>query len=148
MLNNPRSSTSVQLQNEQAAVHQQIQDWKQWWMELKEYGIPHFGEMSLRLKKIRDILAAHFRHEEDAECFPRIKRISSADAIQIENLIQEHTTLLNELDGLVEKLADCGCDDLCWGEAGAMFEKYLERLDAHEERENQLIIDHKELLDG
>ena len=137
---------SMQLKHEQESLRREITEWREWWKELSEMGKPHFGEMGMRLSKIRDTLSQHFQHEEQGQCFPEIIREDSSKVREVEQLTLEHGELLEELDRVIERVGSCGDDDLCWGDARDLCEAFLLRLEGHEDKENALIESCREIL--
>lgn len=142
-----RSSLSKQLCCEQEQIHKLIDDWRAWWNELREYGVPHFGEMGLKIKEIRNDLNQHFKHEEQASCFPRIAQVDEEKRATVERLLQQHIELIAELDVLSRLFQTSGNHDMTWGDAGKTFEKFLDRLERHEQNETQLISEASAILD-
>lgn len=129
--------TPDQLQQEWAAIHREITEWRCWWTEVREMGIPHFGEMALRIGQIREQLKQHFQHEEQTN--PFVSLTDPCDQATARSLLQEHQTLLEDLDAFIKQLEECGCDEMCWGDARLAFEQFLSRLSAHEDQEHRLI---------
>lgn len=129
--------THDQLHQEQVEIYREIDDWRRWWTEVKEYGIPHFGEMGIRIAQIRDQLARHFRHEEQSDPFAHLT--DPKDRQTAQRLMAEHGRLLADLNSLIDLMETCGCDQMCWGDARLAFEQFLSQLEGHEQEENRLM---------
>lgn len=124
---------------EQEEIHKEISNWRRWWQELKEFGEPRCGEMSSRLTQIRAMLTGHIQREEreglfSGEFLPRTSLEQLA-----ERLSAEHAELIAELDDLIERLHGCKGKVLCWGEAGRLFETFLQHLEDHERVESEFL---------
>ena len=50
--------------SEDRVVTTKIDELRQWMREVRQLGIPHFGETATRLRQIRDQLVQHFQREE------------------------------------------------------------------------------------
>lgn len=125
-------SESAALKDEHAAIDKQIRDWREWWHELDQMGVPHFGEMGNQLRTFRDGLAAHFRHEERLES---LDLVASSPRLPMTSLHEEHEQLLFELDQLISRLCAPVPEFDSWSKARAEFEKFLDRLAEHEQTE-------------
>lgn len=133
-----RQSLTEEFRQEQHAAHQKIDEWRQWWEELSEFGQPRFGEMHDRLQLIRAHLKAHFRHEEQSGFFQQIAEREPDYAPQCDRLVAEHQTLLNELDRLCTRLGTAEPEFENWGAANRAFEDLLRKLENHEKQEHSL----------
>jgi len=116
----------------------EIAEWRQWWGELAEMGDPHFGEMGSRLAQFREHLASHFADEENGIFLTLVNAADSQTVKEVARLQDEHATFLQDLNLLVERLQACHTDLVCWGDARAEFEDFLDRLKSHEEAEEEL----------
>lgn len=67
------------LKREHTCLNQEISRWREWWAELCEIGLPHFGEMGDRVAHLRDHLINHFKHEENESNLPLVTQLSSDD---------------------------------------------------------------------
>lgn len=123
------------LKAEHSALEREIADWRTWWSELKEIGQPHFGEMGNRLAQFREHLAAHFTHEESQTVLGLVDDLPPETVERLAELRDEHSGLLEEIDGLVERLKACEPQFDCWSDAGKEFDAFLTRLNAHESAE-------------
>jgi hypothetical protein len=121
-----------------AKIDREIDGLHAWSAEVRELGIPRFGEMALRLEKIRDQLQTHFLMEEKTGCLTAAAAEKS-DPQEASRLVNEHSELLTELNSLIERFRTCSWDDTCWGAACGDFEAFLGRLRAHERAENELV---------
>lgn len=136
----PEESRAVlhQLEHEQQEITQAIREWRAWWNEIRNWGIPRFGEMASRLNAIRDQLQAHFERAERVGCLGAPAKRAQAQE-RARRLKAEHSGMLTELASLVDHFRNCPCDESCWGDARADFEAFLTRLDDYERRETELI---------
>lgn len=134
-----RKQIVEKLLGEQQMVHGFINQWRDWWCEVKEMGQPDFGEMSRRISKIRDELEKHFQHEENSAEIRELAAIVPNVQDQMSVLKQEHAELLMDLNVLLKELEECEEQHLCWGAARDAFEAFLNKLEQHEQRENQLL---------
>lgn len=139
MTQSERRELAEQFQHEQVDLHQEIDEWREWWRELSELGDPRFGEMADRLHHIRDRLKAHFQHEEQADLFKEIAAKQPKHAEQTERLLAEHKGFVGELDRLCDQLRGCTPKFECWGDAKLSFEEFLNELEAHETEEKKLL---------
>lgn len=127
------------LQKEHTLLDREIADWRAWWRELSEMGIPHFGEMGDRLTRFRDHLAAHFAHEEQQGCLPVVIGLPAGSVKQMAELRDDHSPMLAELDRLIARLQACEPDFGSWRNARQDFEAVLDRLNQHEQAEDHLL---------
>ncbi|MGD9854907.1 MAG: hemerythrin domain-containing protein [Planctomycetaceae bacterium] len=127
------------LKKDHEALDQDIADWRDWWSELSEMGKPHFGEMGGRLAKFRDRLAVHFADEEREGLLSLVMEGDRDVVLRIARLRDEHGELLAVLDGLIGRLRCAEPAFDCWGAARDEFEEFLDRLNLHEDAEDQLI---------
>ena len=133
-----RQSLTEEFQNEQHAMHRKIDEWRQWWQELSEFGQPRFGELHDRLRSIRDQLAAHFQHEEQSGFFQRVIEFKPEYEDHAAKLLKEHQNVLNELNALCRRLGKAEPEFESWGEANQAFEAFLQKLETHEKQEQTL----------
>ncbi len=115
---------------------QSIRDWRAWWKELAEFGVPHFGEMGDRIRQLRETVAEHFRHEEQATA-PLREAPQTKD--EWNQLHAHHETLLQEFDELIDRLKACEPPFECWGKAREEMEAILDRLEKQEQAEMAII---------
>lgn len=125
----------ARLKAEHSSLEREIADWRKWWAELREMGQPHFGEMGARLAQFRTHLAAHFAHEESQKALALVEELPPETVARLAELRDEHSGLLEEIDGLVERLQACQPQFDCWGDARREFDAFLTRLGAHETAE-------------
>jgi hypothetical protein len=123
----------VDLESTQANMQQLIDEWRQWWRELREFGSPRFGEMALHIVRMREALAAHFQREEQREIFKN----AGAHQAAANFLQQDHRHLLQQMDALAERLKHCSVEEMTWDKAGTQFEELLQHLEAHERAERE-----------
>lgn len=127
-----------ELKAEHESLSHEIDDWRKWWGELSQMGWPRFGEMGDRLARFREHLAAHFAHEERLGALPIVSEQSPENVAALAELQDEHRPLLEELQGLIDRLKQCEPDVDCWGNARQEFEVFLGKLYHHEEAEAKL----------
>lgn len=135
-----QSQLTDSFDREQLTMHQKIDEWRQWWKELSEFGQPRFGEMKDRLRTIRNHLAAHFQQEEDSGFFQQVCELHPECAPQATQLLSQHQRYLNELDRLCAKLESAEPEFESWGEAKQTVETLFNELATHE-REEQTLAD-------
>ncbi len=131
----------LELEQEHQALQCEIEDWRQWWRELREIGEPRFGEMGGRLRQFRDHLQNHFLHEQQASPLAELESSKQPLGKCVLQLWAEHRSLVEELDVIISRLDACGSNSVCWGDARAVFESFLDRLQAHDAGEYQLLKD-------
>jgi hypothetical protein len=130
-------TVSDQFQAEHADLARRVEEWRDWWEELRDLGLPHFNEMGYRLYQFREALAEHMRHEETAPRLRELARLVLGQEGVAGRLWEEHEKLLKRLDEIIERLRACTPSYACWGEARDDFERWLIDLQDHEEREIQ-----------
>lgn len=114
---------------------QRIKAERLFWQQLREWGVPDFGQMGLRLHGLRDRLADHLHHEERLEDEVEQQGAGVAFSLAAGRQRQEHEALLARLDGIIGRLEGCGSGFDCWGAAGEAFETFAGDLQDHEEDE-------------
>ncbi|HCO21858.1 hemerythrin domain-containing protein [Gimesia maris] len=122
----------LSLQEEHAALNREIQEIQEWWFQLHELGKPHFGEMADRISALRDLLAAHFCHEENTFDLPMVLQLSTDKVYQVADLQDEHEQFLNDLRDIVDRLKKESTEYQYWGDAQNDLEAFIDRLSAHE----------------
>lgn len=123
------------LTTEHSSLNREIADWREWWAELKEMGLPNFGEMGARLARFREHLAAHFEHEENEKSLALVEQLPHETLDRLAQLRDEHAGLLADLDHIVERLQACDPQFEGWSDARSEFDAFLTRLKAHENAE-------------
>lgn len=92
-----------------------------------------------RVALLREHLARHFAQEEEGgfleESLARMPRLAAA----ARDVLAEHTALLADVDGLLERLSARDIDRDAWRQAGHDFEAFASRLLAHERNENAVL---------
>ncbi|MGD8896273.1 MAG: hemerythrin domain-containing protein [Acidobacteriota bacterium] len=99
------------------------------------------NEIKPRLDTLRDQLAAHFEGEEEGGLFEQIMEEAPEQAHECQKLCDEHSGLLDKVDDLRSADAETRANP-GWG---ARVRAFLEDLDRHESRENEILI---RALDG
>lgn len=133
-----RRSLTDEFQSEEHAMHRKIDEWREWWNELSEFGQPRFGEMHDRLRTIRDHLAAHFEHEEQSGFFQRVIEMKPETAGQATSLLSDHQKFLNDLNRLCSRLGSPEPEFESWEQAKQAVEEFLCELEKHEKEEHTL----------
>lgn len=128
-----------ELVQEHEALEHEVNDWRQWWHELADLGQPRLSEMGDRLAQFRTHLRQHFLHEQRSGVLAEYAHLNCPQGSQIHQLWAEHQMLLRELDGMIDHLSACESNPLCWGDARAGFEAFLDRLQSHDEAERRLL---------
>ena len=96
------------------------------------------GEMRARLSTTRTHLAEHFRFEEQNGYMDAVRVNQPRLEHTIQQLAEEHRQLMQSLDALIEEAAAARS----LGEPfHAAVRSWIERVQAHEERENDLVQD-------
>lgn len=132
------AKTEVAPRLDHATLDHEIVEWREWWGQLAEIGKPKMDEMANRLAQFREHLTEHFTVEENVGCLSPAEGVSSETASRIAMLRNEHQELLVHLDQLIAKLQGCHPKIDCWGQAREEFEELLDRLNSHEEAEEEL----------
>ncbi len=128
------------LSDEHDVLLKQIADLRQFWSEVSQLGQgPKYEEMGHRVRRLREVLAAHFASEEQGgylapavDAAPRF----SASAKQLES---EHAQFLHTLDRFIGRLAQCESAFHGWQEVRTDFEDFMRRLDQHEAEEMSIV---------
>ena len=112
---------------------------QQWIHDINELGMPHFGELSNRVKCYRNLLAKDFAAEEARGRLSRVGKCRPECWAEIEELRCQHGQFLDELKLLEEKLCqDCPPYE-SWQDAVRHFDELLTEVERHEGREQQLL---------
>jgi hypothetical protein len=93
-------------------------------------------EFVARLRQLRDELASHFQEEDEGGCLEEAISRCPAVADQAMWVIWEHPLLLDELDGLIARLAERTEVPDAWRED---FLRLTKKLNAHEEAEDRIM---------
>lgn len=125
--------------HEQHGLHEKIDEWRKWWSELADLGVPRFGEMHDRVRLIRDRLETHFQHEEESGIFQEISDMKPKHAQLATQLLSDHQKLLNDLSRLGARLGATDPEFATWGDARRSFDEFLDELETHERNENELL---------
>lgn len=131
------TSNSGPLQEAHAALGRSVQDLRTWWREVQEMGQPRFGEMGARVAAVREIVAQHFRLEEEGGYLQEPVAAAPQLARRAQALLADHAAILADLDRLAERLAGSPCDLKCWTEAWHELAAVLARLEQHEHDEHE-----------
>jgi hypothetical protein len=125
-----------QLVDEHKHLQTLIDEQRAWWQEVREIGIPRFGEMASRLSVLRHRLSEHFSHEESAEHDFIKAALLVFSREEAAKLAEDHSNLLQRLDKIISKANACGGYE-CWGEVGLEFSELIHAIDEHEGEELQ-----------
>ena len=117
----------------------QIGELRQWWSELDELGTPKYGEMGTRLKLLREILAEHFREEENGGYLAAALAVAPRFQREAEELCAQHPDFLASLDQFVASLVEAESGMQSWQEVRDQLEHFLSELRRHEARENAVV---------
>ena len=88
--------------------------------------------MADRISALRDLLAAHFCHEENTFDLPMVLQLSTDKVYQVADLQDEHEQFLNDLRDIVDRLKKESTEYQYWGDAQNDLEAFIDRLSAHE----------------
>lgn len=119
-------------------LDREIAQWRSWWGELAEMGRPSFGEMASRIGCFRELLSKHFAEEENGVFLTLVTQAEPQTVARIAELQDEHRTFLRDIQRLIDRLSDQEQGIECWGAARDEFEEFLDRLNSHEEAEEEL----------
>lgn len=104
-------------------------------------GCQRLREILAAIRGLRGRLAGHFRQEEEGglleESVARIPRLAADAAL----VLAEHPRLLADLDAITARFGaadDAPCAD-AWRGARAAFAAFVERMQAHERAENDVV---------
>jgi hypothetical protein len=125
--------------NEHRDLMHRVSHLRGWWNEVAELGMPRFGELASRLVELRDILADHFRREEQGGYMTPALSAAPQLARQVSELQSQHEVLLERIDDLVSRLRCCDPAFPGWQVAKEEFEEILSDLREHEVAENMLM---------
>ena len=128
----------AKLAEEQKLVEKAVQQWKEWWTEMKQMGYPHFGELGLHLSRIYQGLKNHFEHEEKSGHLEHLANAASADPNTYIRLVEEHSEILARLKGLTDRLQIYTSSEFSWVNACQEFDSILDSLRCHEQKEMEL----------
>jgi iron-sulfur cluster repair protein YtfE (RIC family) len=132
------SADSQRLIHQHQAMQREVDEWREWWHELDEWGDPRFEEMGVRLARFRDELADHFRLEEESGFFKQMLERQPDRRKDIARVRDQHPRLLAALQKLVDALTPSEVSYETWGAARKDFETFLDDLHAHEAAEREL----------
>ena len=121
-----------------ATLDHAIAEWREWWGQLAEIGKPKMDEMACRLAQFREHLEEHFLAEENGGLLSLDEGTPPEDVPKITQLRNEHGAFLTDLDQLITQLQGCRPKIDSWGKAREEFEEFLDRLNCHEEAEEEL----------
>lgn len=102
--------------------------------------VPSLLELLRRLQELRSLMAPHFRDEEAPGGFFEIVSTQASRHLgAVRQLEQEHAALLREIDSVAERARACLMGPVA--EILKQAKELARRLNAHESRENELLID-------
>lgn len=138
----------LELDQEHQALQQEVDEWREWWRELQEFGQPRFGEMGERLAHFQAHMQSHFRHEETSGPLVESANLPLAVQQRIRLLRNEHGQLLSELAAIIARLSECGTAVANWSDARQEFEAFLNHLQKHDLKEHELFEEIEQLEEG
>ena len=101
---------------------------------------PSLLELLRRLQELRALMAPHFREEEAPGGFFEIVSTQASRHLgAVRQLEQEHAALLSEIDGVAERARACLMGPVA--EILKQAKALVRRIESHESRENELLID-------
>jgi hypothetical protein len=115
-----------------------IQNVRSWWQDVREIGIPRFGEMASQLGILRSRLSEHFEHEESAEEETFKSALGVVSSAEVAAMAEQHCDILRRLDRIISK-ADASGGYGSWGDVGLEFGELIHAIDAHESEELRLL---------
>jgi len=117
---------------------QKIRDLQQFWHEVDELGIgPKCQELADRVADIREHLQQHFDAEERDGHLGSALKMAPRFALEADELLAEHVTMLQTLDGLGGRLRAGGPE--IWNCVCSEIETFIRELEHHEHRENGIL---------
>ncbi len=124
-------------EHEEILAHmKELADWS---AQLKEKGLPKFGEMGTRVNCFRDLLAKHFENEEQEGYFKPIFDESPGFCIMVPDFHKKHAEILCRIDEFIARSKKSERPFQSWGEALQIFDKLLTDLRAHEDQEIKMV---------
>jgi len=127
------------LLSEHRELSKHISDLREWWLQRDEIGEPNFLEMSSRIRKLSELLEAHFRHEEQGGYLKVAITAAPRFAEDAEELKLQHAEFLDSIEKFAKKLAYASREQLSWQQVGSEFEEFIERLKKHEAKETKIL---------
>lgn len=108
------------------AVLQQIEELEQWWRGQRAAAVVPWNDLALRLRDLRQSLAAEF---VDAEATAEAaSRALGGSEQPLQKLISNHAVLLAEIDQLIVRLIACEQGIDSWSDSECALTKLLGRL--------------------
>ena len=127
------------LLDEHEEILAQLNELTDWSAQLKEKGLPKFGEMGTRVKCFRDLLAKHFKDEEQEGYFQPIFDESPGFCIMVPDFKKKHAKILSRIDNFITRLKETEYPFPSWNEALQKFEEILADLREHEDQEIKIV---------
>lgn len=124
-------------EHEEILTH--IKELGDWTEQLKEKGLPKFGELGTRVKCFRDLLAKHFKDEEREGYFKPIFGESPGCCIMVPDFHKKHAESLCNIDNFIAKLKESEHPFQSWDEALKQFDILLTELREHENQEITMV---------
>ncbi|QDU10722.1 hemerythrin domain-containing protein [Gimesia aquarii] len=138
----PKSNPNEHIQlllDEHEEILTHINELADWTEQLKEKGFPKFGELGTRVKSFRDLLAKHFKNEEQEGYFKPIFDESPGCCIMVPDFHKKHAESLCNIDNFIARLKESEHPFQSWDEALKQFDALLIDLRAHENQEIKMV---------
>ena len=146
MVMNTNTSQSLSLifdhwQDEDRSMDATLREVRDWMKEVEQLGIPHFGEIAIRLRPLRERLVIHFERED--EMIAQLAASLLEPSVDFDQLRSEsandHEMLLAQLDDFSARLNETDPPFASWQAAMSEVESFIARLERHEAMESNAI---------
>ena len=127
------------LMEEHRALMGRITEFRQWWSELDQFGLPKFSEMGTRVEQLRDILAEHFAEEEKDGYLAQALAVAPQFTPKARELQKQHGEILETLNDFSNRLEMREPPFDSWQQARDEFEGIIADFRRHEGAENELV---------
>ena len=131
MADGTKKNAAAMLDQEHDELNVMISDLRSWLADIAELGVPHFGELSTRLRPLHEKLCEHFDHEEEHGLLSEAGDTPELSTAACE-LLKQHEQLRTELRDLINLLRDSETPFVSWQIACETFEGLCEVLAQHE----------------
>jgi Hemerythrin HHE cation binding domain len=122
---------------EDSQLADQFSEMRRWMLEAAGSAHPRFAETGDRLNAFRDVLAAHFAHED--ELCEKISTFYERPCIEADGLcrqtVHDHKQLLDRLDSLVSDLKSNPSSFASWEAAVDQVSLFMDAVELHSEQE-------------
>lgn len=120
-------------------INSAIAELQTWCREVAQLGAPRINELGVRLGRLRKLLAEHFALEEHDGYMVEVVQSHPETARRVGTLLAQHSDLLQQLDGLIDRLCRPDPDFDCWSRAVGPVNALLQDLHDHERQETVLL---------